>query len=390
VPAIAIELGQVDYFALQIRHEEFIMEEDGVWVDRWIGAPLMDSVGELQAALDQPGRLWFLTDEFRFRSRYTPEFAQAIWDRMEPVYRYHYALAFIERSPTQPDYQRDVQVRFEDGLDLVGYSLEPASLQPGGTLTVTLDWQARDWVGSSYTTFVHLIDPNGQRVDQADGPPFNGLHPTDHWLPGERLHDQRHLMVPAGASPGRYQLVVGWYDSLTQDRLSLLGGGDSLSLASIPLGPIEAEAPGIPVRVALGEQVDLVGFDLWRDSDGQWVPLSADGALMAGDRLKVRLVWQAMTEMDHDYTSFVHLESPAGVIWGQHDGPPAGGSYPTSHWRPGDLVADEHEYTVSAEADGPAELLAGMYRLETMELLGQPVVLREVAVGTGSGSDVAP
>jgi hypothetical protein len=390
VPAIAVELGQIDYFAIQIRHEEFIMKKDGVWVDRWVGAPLMDSVDALQDALDQPGRLWFLTDEFRFRSRYTPEFAQAVWDRMEPVFRYHYALAFLERPPSQPDYQRDVQVSFEDGLDLVGYGLEPATLQPGGTLTVTLDWQARDWVGGAYTAFVHLLDPTGQRVDQADGPPFDGLHPTDHWLPGERLHDQRHLVVPTDANPGRYQLVVGWYDSLTQDRLPLVSGGDSWSLASIPLGPIEVEDPGISVQATLAEQTELVGFDLWREIGGQWVPLPADEPLVPGDRLKVRLVWRALTEMDHDYTAFVHLEGPGGALWGQHDGPPAGGSYPTSHWRPGDLVADEHEFTVSAEAGGPAQLLAGMYLLETMEPLGQPALLREVAVGAGSGSEAAP
>jgi len=390
VPAIDIELGQVDYFAIQIHHEEFIMEKDGVWVDRWVGAPLMDSVEQLQTALDQPGRLWFLTDEFRFRSRYTAEFAQAIWDRMEPVFRYHYAIAFLERPPGQPDYQREVQVSFEDGLDLVGYGLEPATLQPGGTLTVTLDWQARDWVGGTYTTFVHLLDPNGQRVDQADGPPFDGLHPTDHWLPGERLHDQRHLALPADAAPGRYQLVVGWYDSLTQDRLPLVSGGDSWSLASIPLGPMEVEAPGTPVQVALEDQVELAGYDVWRESGGQWIPVPAGEPLTTGELLKVRLVWRALAEMNEDYTSFVHLESPGGVVWGQHDGPPAGGGYPTSHWRPGDLVADEHEFSVSAEADGPARLVAGMYRLETMELLGQPVLLSGVTVETGPGSEAAP
>jgi hypothetical protein len=390
VPAIAIELGQVDYFAIQIRHEEFLMEEDGVWVDRWVGAPLLDSVEQLQAALDQPGRLWFLTDEFRFRARYTPEFAQAIWDRMDPVFRYHYALAFLERPPAQPEYQRELQVSFEDGLDLVGYDLEPAALQAGGTLTVTLHWQARDWVGTPYTAFVHLLDPSGQRVDQSDGPPFDGLHPTDHWLPGERLRDQRHLALPDDAIPGRYQLWVGWYNTFTKDRLPLVDGGDSLSMASVPLGQIQVDEPGVLVNVALEDNVELVGFDLWRSTHGQWAPLPAGEPLLPTDQVKVRLVWRALTEMEHDYTAFAHLEGPGGVVWGQHDGQPAGGTYPTSHWRPGDLVADEHEFTISAEADGPARLSAGMYRLETMELLGQPVVLREVAVGVGAGSEATP
>jgi hypothetical protein len=380
VPAIAVELGQVDHFALQIRFEEFVMEKDGVWVDRWVGAPLMDSTEQLEAALDQPGRLWFLTDEFRYRVRYTPEFAQMIWDRMEPVYRYHYALAFLERPVLEPAYHRDLQASFEQGLDLTGYDLAPDSLQAGDTLTVTLHWQARDWVGGAYTTFVHLLDPNGEGVVQADGPPFNGLHPTDHWLPGERLRDERQLAVPAGAPPGRYQLEVGWYDPETLERLPLVSGDDNLTLAYVPVGQTRPEDPSIRVGATLGEQVELVGYDLWRELNGQWQPLGQDDGLAAGDRLKARLVWRALAEMDHNYTAFVHLRGPGDVMWGQHDGQPAAGRYPTSYWRQGEIVADEHEFVVSEEAAGDGQLLAGMYLLETMERLGDAVVLQPVEV----------
>jgi hypothetical protein len=380
VPAIAVELGQIDYFAIQIRHEEFIMEKDGVWVDRWVGAPLMESVEELEAALDEPGRLWFLTDEFRFRARYTPEFTQAIWDRMEPVFRYHYALAFVERPAAESAYGRDLQASFDQGLDLVGYELEPAILQSGDTLTVALHWQARDWVGASYTTFIHLIGPDGERVAQADGPPFEGLHPTDHWLPGERLRDERRLTVPADVPPGRYQLVVGWYDPETLDRLPLVGGADSLVLAYLPVGEIQVDEPGTLAGKALGGQVELVGFDLWQEMDGQWVPLAEEESVAAGNRLRVRLVWRALDEMEHNYTVFVHLQGVEEPLWGQHDSQPEGGGYPTSYWRPGDLVADQHEFVVREDVAGVGELLAGMYLLDTLERLDEPAVLRQIEV----------
>ena len=380
VPAIAVELGQVDYFAMQIRHEEFLMQKDGVWVDRWFGAPLMDSVEQLEAALDEPGRLWFLTDEFRFRARYTPEFAQAVWDRMEPVFRYHNALAFVEKPGEETAYYRDAQASFEGGIDLVGYGFEPANLQPGEVLAVTLDWQAREWVDTPYTTFVHLIDPDGHKVAQADAPPFNGLHPTDHWLPGERLRDDRRLALPPDAQAGRYQLVVGWYDPVNLDRLPLADGSDGLVLAYIPLGHVEVDGPGTQVGANLGEQVEMVGFDLWREAGGDWVALVEGEPLAAGDQVKVRLVWRALVEMEQNFTAFVHLQGPDGVVWGQHDGQPADGRYPTSYWRQGELVADIHEFAVSESASGAAELLAGMYRLQTMERLGEPVILQQVEV----------
>jgi hypothetical protein len=389
VPAIAVELGQIDYFAMQIRHEEFIMQKDGVWVDRWVGAPLMDSVEQLQTALDEPGRLWFLTDEFRFRARYTPEFAQAIWDRMVPVYRYHNALVFVEDPAYKSDapqslpasYHRELQVGFEQGLDLMGYELEPGVLQPGDTLTSTLHWQARDWVPAAYTAFVHLLDPQGHGIAQADGPPFGGLHPTDHWLPGERLRDERQLKVPNDAVPGLYRLEVGWYDPVTLDRLPLVDGGDSLLLAYVPVGQIGVEEPGTYINATLGEQVELVGFDLWRDVGGQWTPLAEGEPVASGDRLQARLVWRALVEMDLNYTVFVHLEGPGDEFWAQHDGQPGGGGHPTSYWRPGELVVDEHELVVSEAAAGRAPLLAGMYLLDTMERMGEAVLLRQIEVG---------
>jgi hypothetical protein len=380
VPAIAFELGQVDHFAMQIRHEEFLMQRDGLWVDRWVGAPLMDSVEQLETALDQPGRLWFLTDEFRFRARYTPEFAQAIWDRMEPVFRYHNALAFIEKPAGEAEYSRPVHASFDAGLDLAGYGLEPAILQPGDILNVTLHWQARDWADAPYTTFVHLLDPNGERVAQADGPPFSGLHPTDHWLPGERLHDERQLALPLDAPPGRYQLVVGWYDPVTLDRLPLVDGGDSLVVAYIPLGQTRAEGPGTQLEADLDGQIELLGFDLWREAGGEWTALAEGDPLIAGDRVKARLVWRALTDVGYDYTAFVHLQGPEGVLWGQHDEQPLGGRYPTSYWRQGELVADVHEFVLREDAAGVADLLTGMYRLETMERLGEPVTLRQIEV----------
>jgi hypothetical protein len=395
VPAIAVELGQVDHFAIQIGHEEFLMQKDGRWVDRWIGAPLMDSVEGLEAALDEPGRLWFLTDEFRFRARYTPEFAQAIWDRMEPVFRYHNAMAFVEdpveestrnclttddETPCVQTYHRDVQASFEEGMDLIGYDLEPADLRPGDTVKLTLYWQARAWAGAPYTTFVHLLDPTGRNVAQADGPPFDGLHPTNHWLPGERLRDERYLTLPEDAPPGRYLLEVGWYDPATQDRLPMVTGGDSLQLAYIPVGRMEVESPGNEVATELGKEVELLGFDLWRENGGRWESLVEGESLKPGDRLKVRLIWQALAEMGFDYTAFVHLQGPDGAVLGQHDGQPVDGTYPTSYWRQGESVADVHEFVVSEEAAGPVELLAGMYLLETMERLGEPVGLRRLEV----------
>jgi hypothetical protein len=69
-----------------------------------------------------------------------------------------------------------------------------------------------------------------------------------------------------------------------------------------------------------------------------------------------------------------------GEIASQHDGMPVGGLYPTTLWKAGEEVEDEHPLSLSTDlVPGDYRLLVGLYRPETGERLpvlgsdGQPV-----------------
>ncbi|MEI2688783.1 MAG: hypothetical protein V9H69_03355 [Anaerolineae bacterium] len=74
------------------------------------------------------------------------------------------------------------------------------------------------------------------------------------------------------------------------------------------------------------------------------------------------LHWQP-TEITGDrLTVFVHLLDEQGVIVGQSDQEPAAGSHPTSSWRPGEFIADQHSVRVQEDALlGNARLIVGLY-----------------------------
>jgi len=113
-----------------------------------------------------------------------------------------------------------------------------------------------------------------------------------------------------------------------------------------------AEASAAP-EVRFAEGLTLLGHD---------VEVEADGTL------RVRLRWQATVAIATDYTVFVHLVDMDGErVLAQSDGYPAGGYYPTSWWRPGDVILDEHRLTLSEPYD-PARhrLRVGWYELQTM------------------------
>lgn len=97
---------------------------------------------------------------------------------------------------------------------------------------VRLFWHAAGPTPTPLTVFLHLVDGAGRLVAQADGPPAGGALPTDAWLPGEQLLDERRLPL-TGVPPGDYRLLAGLYDPVTGKRVPLADGSDSADLGPL-------------------------------------------------------------------------------------------------------------------------------------------------------------
>jgi len=94
------------------------------------------------------------------------------------------------------------------------------------------------------------------------------------------------------------------------------------------------------------------------------------GDLKPGGVITLTLYWQGLGGVDQDYTVFVHLLDARGQLQGQHDGPPLGGTRPTSGWLPGEYLRDVHPIEVAANAPPGAYVIeVGMYLLATSERL---------------------
>ena len=141
----------------------------------------------------------------------------------------------------------------------------------------------------------------------------------------------------------------------------LLPDGTALARWRIEELPRVDEAPdfAVPVGQSPGELGTLVGFTL------------ADDAPASNTPLDVTLVWQAGpagTEMS--YTVFVQLLDAQGRLIAQSDALPAAGARPTSGWRSGEYIVDEHRLRFNATAQaGPARLIVGMYDARSGERL---------------------
>lgn len=118
-------------------------------------------------------------------------------------------------------------------LAIVSADLGSTRLEAGQPLTMTLTWTALQTPPADYTLFVHLVPESGplQPLAQVDRQPLDGDYPTSFWTPGEVVTDTLRLDLPAALDVGTYRLVAGLYNLATQQRLPVLGGGDSVSLA---------------------------------------------------------------------------------------------------------------------------------------------------------------
>lgn len=124
-----------------------------------------------------------------------------------------------ERSFTVPSISHPLEMRFGQGIRLLGYALDQTIAEPGGSLHLTLYWQCLGPLDTSYTVFVHLLDEEGSIRAQCDDVPRQGALPTTSWVEGEVIVDEYQIPIASDAPSAAYTLAVGMYDADTGLRL---------------------------------------------------------------------------------------------------------------------------------------------------------------------------
>ncbi len=82
----------------------------------------------------------------------------------------------------------------------------------------------------------------------------------------------------------------------------------------------------------------------------------------AGDAATLSLQWRTDAPLDKPYKVSVQLLDARNQVIAQHDGEPAGGSRPTTQWKAGDTVFDNHGLPI------PPGTPPGRYRLVAGDL----------------------
>lgn len=134
--------------------------------------------------------------------------------------------------------------RLGDTVLFLGYDLIAEASHPGGSLHLTLYWQALAQMETSYSVFTHLIDKEDRIWGQKDGVPGDWSLPTTGWIEGEYIVDEYEIPIREDAPLGEYLIEIGMYDALTSGRLPIYDQegnqiGDRLLLEETPIRLVE-------------------------------------------------------------------------------------------------------------------------------------------------------
>ncbi len=147
-------------------------------------------------------------------------------------------LTIVNVAPAQeqsPQLAEALEVAFKADntvIHLTGFELDSVTPEQ---LDFRLAWQANETPSADYTVFAQLIDRENHLVATYDRPPLDSAYPTSTWLSGQVIVDPR--FIPLGdILAGDYRLIVGLYDSTTEQRLRTTSGADFVELTTVTIG----------------------------------------------------------------------------------------------------------------------------------------------------------
>jgi hypothetical protein len=139
-----------------------------------------------------------------------------------------------------PDIGQRVDADLGGYVTLLGYDWTQSPVGRGGSLPLTLYWQAQGEMQVSYKVFAQLLGPGGV-LAQVDATPVDWKRPTTGWTAGEVVVDRYNLPIPADAPSGTYSLIVGMYDESTLQRLAVVDASGATTADHIELGQVTVE-----------------------------------------------------------------------------------------------------------------------------------------------------
>ncbi len=249
----------------------------------------------------------------------------------------------------QPAYTRPIVSALPEGaikisayfgeVELLGYRVNSDRVKAGDPVEVVTYWRKGVVDAASPSGVMALLTPDGQIVGRSEMLLGSDTYPGEAWQPGE-IVATRFVLPTQSERP-----------TMTTVRLQV--GDQSTELGQVTVWADRACDTDRAVNVTFGGSIKLIGYRI-------------EESTVTGVAPRIVLCWQALKPTVIDYTVFVHVPVAGGQITA--DAQPLGGNYPTSAWRPSEIIEDAHPLPAVSELKIPRASI-GLYRLDTGERL---------------------
>ncbi|MBN1400686.1 MAG: hypothetical protein JXA74_07605, partial [Anaerolineae bacterium] len=235
---------------------------------------------------------------------------------------------------------------FGDQLRLQGYGLASHRVQYRQEIGVALEFAALSPENEDLHVFLHLLDDQGNRWAQRDGPLVDEMsRRSSEWAPGSEHLCHFGVPLSPGIVPGPYTFVMGLYTLEDVARLPISLDGSGAQMTALELAEIDVVSALVPPAVAdleiphsmaarLADEIELLGHDL------------GSRTLSTGDELTWSLWWRCLASPDREYALQVALSQGDSILATERFAP-TGPAYETKAWEPGEILRYVYRYVIS-------------------------------------------
>ncbi len=104
--------------------------------------------------------------------------------------------------------QQSMNVHFDNGMTLLGYSSEREELIRGDFYRIALFWESTQTLDGNYSVSLRLLNREGDVALRHTSEPSVGRYPTSVWDEGEVVRDNHSLWIPRDFPSGKYVLQL--------------------------------------------------------------------------------------------------------------------------------------------------------------------------------------
>lgn len=193
-----------------------------------------------------------------------------------------------------PTPMHDASAVFADHFRLIGWDVEPETVEIGESFAMTFYWEVLKPLDERWQIFVHL-DAGGQRQN-LDHEAMGGTYPTQQWAEGEIIRDHVTGVLDTALPAGDVEVFLGFWRG--EDRLEITdpGSGRVMEDGRLRVGAFPAAwtPPSLEIRRATAPiAIDGRGTDrAWSRAQrtAAWVN-PVNGESVEGGDAWAKLLW---------------------------------------------------------------------------------------------------